>query len=176
MAASVGDGARRPLFWAVGASVVVLDQCAKWLAVEYLTRMPVPIFGDWFLLRLVYNPGAAFGISAGQHSRIVFTVLALIALVVLGLMVRESTRAQTARLVALGLVCGGAVGNLIDRFRSPRGVVDFLDVWIGSYHWPTFNVADMGVSTGAILLALVLWREGRQEAHARQANAVEPSR
>jgi len=161
MATSVADGGRRPLFWGILAGVVVLDQCTKWLAVEHLSRVPVPIAGEWLLLRLVYNPGAAFGIHAGAYSRVMFTVLALVALVVLGLMVRETARTQTVRLTALALVCGGAVGNLVDRFRSPSGVVDFIDVWIGSFHWPTFNVADMGVSTGAILLGLVLWRESR---------------
>jgi len=72
---------------------------------------------------------------------------------------------------ALGLVCGGAVGNLIDRVTSARGVVDFIDVWIGPFHWPTFNVADMAVSCGAVLLALILWNEGRREEPARRAQA-----
>lgn len=178
MATSVADGGRRPIFWGVLLGVVVLDQFTKWLAVQQLSRVPVSVAGDWLLLRLVYNPGAAFGIHAGSYSRVLFTVLALVALVVLGLMVRETARSHTARLMALALVCGGAVGNLVDRFRGPRGVVDFIDVWIGSFHWPTFNVADMGVSTGAILLGLVLWREGRAAAHpnARPADAPEPGR
>jgi signal peptidase II len=65
------------------------------------------------------------------------------------------------RLLALALVCGGAVGNLIDRVRSSRGVVDFIDVGVGSYRWPTFNVADIAVTCGAVALALVLWSEGK---------------
>jgi signal peptidase II len=60
------------------------------------------------------------------------------------------------------MVCGGAVGNVIDRIRSARGVVDFIDVGIGTYRWPTFNVADIAVTCGAIALAVVLWQEGRQ--------------
>ena len=162
MAANVGDGARRPLFWMVLGAVIVLDFVTKSLAVTHLGRVPEPVLGSWLMLRLVRNPGAAFGIHAGEYSRVVFTVLALVALVVLALMVRETRRGQTARLLALALVCGGAVGNLIDRFTSTQGVVDFIDVWIGSFHWPTFNVADMGVSCGAVLLALVLWHEGRE--------------
>jgi signal peptidase II len=59
------------------------------------------------------------------------------------------------------LVAGGAVGNLIDRIRSPAGVVDFIDIGIGFHRWPTFNVADMAVTTGAFLLAWVLWMEDR---------------
>jgi signal peptidase II len=65
------------------------------------------------------------------------------------------------RVVSLALVCGGAIGNLIDRIRWNRGVVDFLDVGVGGTRWPTFNVADMAVSIGAFLLAIVLWAEDR---------------
>jgi signal peptidase II len=72
-------------------------------------------------------------------------------------------------------VCGGAVGNLGDRLRSSRGVVDFIDVWIGYFHWPTFNVADMAVSCGAVALAIVLWMEGRESERAARANAPELS-
>jgi signal peptidase II len=91
-------------------------------------------------------------------------------------MVRQTRGDQWFRLTALALVCGGAVGNLGDRLRSSRGVVDFVDVWIGSFHWPTFNVADMAVSCGAVALAIVLWSEGRDsERAARRANAAELS-
>ena len=170
------SGANRPLFWWVLGGVVALDFATKLVAVATLSRVPVRVLGDWLLLRLVYNPGAAFGIHVGAHSRWVFMVLALVALVVLGAMVRHTKRSDRFRLVALGLVCGGAIGNLIDRFRSPRGVVDFIDVYIGSFHWPTFNVADMAVSCGAIALALVLWSEGRgDEPTADRADAAEYS-
>ena len=160
------------LFWIVGGTVVVLDLITKILAVRTLSRIPRPILGDWFTLQLVYNPGAAFGINAGQHSRWVFLGLALIALVVLGTMVRHTKASDFVRLTALGLVCGGAVGNLIDRVRNARGVIDFLDVGIGQHRWPTFNVADMAVTVGAFTLAVVLWREGREAEKGRQA---EPS-
>jgi signal peptidase II len=86
----------------------------------------------------------------------------MLALVVLGAMVRQTSGSHRVRLMALGLVCGGAVGNLIDRVRSSRGVVDFIDVGVGQLRWPTFNVADMAVTCGAIALALVLWAEGRR--------------
>lgn len=150
------------LFWSVGAVVVALDILTKLLAVQYLSPHPVSVVGDWVTLQLVYNPGAAFGIHVGAYSRWVFLVLALVALVVLGSMVRQTRPGDHLRLVALGLVCGGAVGNLIDRIRSARGVVDFIDVGIGPHRWPTFNVADSAVTVGAILLAIVLWFEGRQ--------------
>jgi signal peptidase II len=157
----------RLLFWWVVVAVVTLDFITKQMAVAQLSgRGPVYILGDWLSLRLVYNPGAAFGINVGTHSRWVFMVLALVALVVLGAMVRQTSPKQWFRLLTLGLVCGGAIGNLIDRIRSPRGVVDFIDVWIGTFHWPTFNVADMAVSCGAIALAVVLWSEGKHEQEA----------
>lgn len=170
------SGGRRALFWGVLAAVVVTDVITKLMAVAWLRRAPLPLLGDWLSFRLVYNPGAAFGIHVGGYSRIVFTLLALVALVVLGAMVRQTRPGQSLRLVALALVCGGAVGNLIDRLRSSRGVVDFIDVWIGSFHWPTFNVADMAVSCGAATLALVLWQEGKEgEQAAPRADAPEPS-
>ena len=158
------SGAKSPLFWGIVSTVVVLDFITKQIAVAQLSRIPVNIVGDWLLFRLVYNPGAAFGVHVGTYSRWVFMVLALVALGVLGAMVIKTARAEWFRLSALALVCGGAVGNLIDRVRSPRGVVDFIDVYIGPVHWPTFNVADMAVTCGAIALAFVLWQEGQHEA------------
>ena len=155
------SGLKSPWFWGIALGVVVLDLVTKQLAVATLAHAPVPILGDWLTLRLVHNPGAAFDIHVGQYSRWVFMVLAVVALLVLGSMVRVTRSTQWVRLTALALVCGGAVGNLLDRIRSSRGVVDFIDVWVGAFHWPTFNVADMAVTCGAIALALVLWQEGR---------------
>jgi len=170
------NGARRSLFWGVLGGIVALDFVTKQLAVASLSRGAVPVLGDWLVLRLVYNPGAAFGIHVGPYSRWVFTVLALVALVVLGAMVRQTRPSQWFRLSALALVCGGAVGNLVDRLRSGRGVVDFIDVWIGAFKWPTFNVADMAVSCGAVALAVVLWNEGRDgERAAERADTAELS-
>lgn len=170
------SAARRPPFWGILVGVVVLDFVTKQVAVATLSRGAVRLLGDWLALRLVYNPGAAFGIHVGGYSRWVFTGLALLALAVLGAMARQTRPDQWLRLTALALVSGGAVGNLIDRLRSSRGVVDFIDLWIGSFHWPTFNVADMAVSCGAVALAIVLWNEGRdRERAARRTNAAELS-
>jgi len=167
----MANGANRWLFWAVGLGVVVSDFITKRLAVAVLTHRQIPLAGDWLSFQLVYNQGAAFGINAGDSSRWIFMALALVALVVLWSMVRQTESSQHVRLLALALVCGGAVGNLLDRIRSARGVVDFIDVWIGPFHWPTFNVADMAVSCGAVLLALVLWLEGRRATHAPEEEA-----
>ena len=172
----MASGTKRGTFWAVGLVVVVVDFLTKRAAVAALAHRPIPLVGDWLSFQLVYNPGAAFGLHVGDSSRWVFMTLALVALVVLGSMVRQTAPHQRMRLVALGLVCGGAVGNLLDRIRSARGVVDFIDVWIGPCHWPTFNVADMAVSIGAVLLALILWLEGRrQPAPGEQADVARAS-
>jgi len=156
-------GGSKLLFWYALIAIVVADAVTKLIAVAQLSRIPIPIIGEWVTLQLVYNPGAAFGINVGEHSRWVFTILAVVALIVLGSMVRQTEPSQKARLLALGLVCGGAIGNLIDRLKNAQGVVDFIDVGIGAHRWPTFNVADMAVSCGAIGLALILWSEGRHK-------------
>lgn len=165
------NGGRRLLFWGVGLGVVALDVFTKLLAARHLSVHPLRIVGDLLTFQLVYNPGAAFGINVGAYSRWVFLALALVALGVLGSMVRHTRSGDSIRLLSLGLVCGGAVGNLIDRIRSSAGVVDFIDVGIGTHRWPTFNVADMAVTVGAIILAYVLWMEGRQAEAAERADA-----
>jgi signal peptidase II len=167
----MASGASRNVFWVVAGVVVVADFVTKIIAVATLTRLPVRVMGDFVTFQLVYNPGAAFGIHVGGYSRWVFMALALLALVVLGSMVRDTQASQWVRLTALGAVCGGAVGNLIDRFRSARGVVDFIDVGLGSVRWPTFNVADMAVTCGAVVLAVVLWSDG----HPREEHTEDPA-
>jgi len=152
----------RVSFAAVVVAVVASDFITKRIAEANLTRFPRPVLGDWFTFQLVYNPGAAFGLNVGEHSRWVFMILALIALVILGVMVKNTLPTDRFRMASLGLICGGAVGNLIDRITSSRGVVDFIDVGIGNARWPTFNVADMAVTCGAVALAIVLWQEGKQ--------------
>ncbi len=150
------------LFWAVLAAAIAIDVVTKLAAERYLFRFaPIGVMGDVIQLRLVYNPGAAFGINVGPHSRWVFFGLAIVALIVLGSMARATPAADRFRLLALALVCGGAAGNLIDRLRSAQGVVDFIDIGVGTLRWPTFNAADMAVSCGAVALALSLWLEGR---------------
>src|SRR6185295_18094245 len=118
---------------------------------------------EWVRFTLVYNPGAAFGLHVGEHSRWIFMVLTIVALVILGRLYFATRPGDIVRTLSLALVCGGAVGNLIDRIRSERGVVDFIDIGLGDSRWPTFNIADMAVSLGAFLLAWVLWGEDAEE-------------
>lgn len=154
------------LFFPVVVVIVVVDQITKAIAATALMPRGVPreVLGNGLRWNLVYNPGAAFGLHLGPYSRWIFLVLTLGALVILWRLYRQTPGGAWARTVALGLVTGGAIGNLVDRIRSPMGVVDFIDVGIGTSRWPTFNVADMAVSTGAFLLAWVLWGEDRQAA------------
>src|SRR6266850_5606379 len=103
------SAAERRLFWGAAAAIVVADVITKLLAESLLARrLPLAVIGDWVQLRLVYNQGAAFGLDVGEYSRWVFFGLAVIALVVLGSMVRSTRPGDVFRLIALALVCGGA--------------------------------------------------------------------
>ena len=161
-------------FLGVVVAIIAVDALTKWLAVERLSPAYVPhaVFGETVRLTLVYNPGAAFGLHLGPWSRWIFTALTLVALVLMWRLYRSSPPGARWRVGALALVTAGAVGNLIDRLRSSRGVVDFVDIGVGDWRWPTFNVADMAVSVGAILLAIVLWHEEGDRVREDRASAV----
>jgi len=168
----MASDADRRLFWGTAGGVVLLDLVTKIVAAAWLARRPLEIVGDYVVLRLVYNEGAAFGITFGAASRWIFFGLACAALFVLGSMVRATRAGDTLRMLALALVCGGAAGNLIDRIRSAQGVVDFIEVGIGPHRFPTFNVADSAITVGAIALAISLWLEGRQYERTKEAGAA----
>ena len=169
------SAAERRLFWGTAAAVIVADFITKLVAEALLARrLPLAVIGDFVQLRLVYNEGAAFGLHLGENSRWIFFGLAVVALFVLGSLVRSTRPGDRFRLLALALVCGGAIGNLIDRVRSAQGVVDFVDIGIGAWRWPTFNVADSAITIGAIALGLSLWQEGRAQHRAKEARAAEP--
>jgi len=171
----MASAADRRLFWGTAAAIVVADVVTKLLAEALLARrLPVSVIGDYVQLRLVYNQCAAFGLCLGEYSRWIFFGLALAALVVLGSMVRAARPGDRFRVLALSLVCAGALGNVIDRLRSSLGVVDFVDVGVGALRWPTFNVADSAITVGAITLAVSLWLEGREQERAKEARAAEP--
>lgn len=158
------------LYAGVVGGILVLDIVTKYIVQQTLNLYdPVPVLGDFFRLTYIFNRGAAFGLSLGEYSRYIFTVLTIAAVVGLFLWYRATPRSDRSRLVALAAVTGGALGNLIDRIRSHQGVVDFLDVGFGDLRWPVFNVADIAVTCGAILLAISLWREDVQAAKERDA-------
>jgi len=152
------------LLAAVVGTVVILDYLTKAWAMSALTfGQPVQVLGDLFRLTYTHNPGAAFGINVGEHSRLFFLVLSLVALVVLGAIYRSTSARDYLRLFAVSLVGAGAIGNILDRLRFEAGVVDFLDVGLGRHRWPIFNVADMAVSTGAVLLLLSFYFEEQRD-------------
>ena len=138
--------------------VVVLDQLTKFLAVAYLAKGPVELIPGHFNLVLVYNTGAAFGVFSNfAHSHWFLVAATLVAIAVaLWIAFGPGGRRPSVRL-CIGLVIGGGVGNLIDRLRIGR-VVDFADFYIGNWHWPAFNIADVAISLGGIYLAWLLIR------------------
>ncbi len=149
---------RIKLFGLVALAVVVLDQAVKYLALSYLAAGPVTLIPGLADLVLVYNRGAAFGSFANLgFGPNLLIVLSLIALGVIVFVLFSQFAAKRTMQICLGSVAGGAVGNLIDRFRI-GAVVDFVDVYVGSWHWPAFNVADMGITIGGALLAWGLIR------------------
>jgi len=159
---------------AIGA-IVLVDGITKAIAVDRLVpaHMPHDILGEVVRLTLSYNRGAAFGLNLGAWSRPGFIALTFVAFAVLSSLYRSSAADARLRVVAITSIAAGAAGNLIDRIRSERGVVDFVDIGIGSWRWPTFNVADVAVSFGAIALAVALWREDRAAEVAEAARKKE---
>jgi len=146
---------------AVAVAVIVVDHATKWWAQRALDDRDIELIGS-LRLHLVYNRGAAFGLGSRYAPFIALAALTIV------LIVFRSAGGLHGRLaqVAVGLVIGGAIGNLLDRlFRDGPGflgggVVDFIDVQF----WPVWNVADMGVSIGAVVLALTAGREREPEA------------
>ena len=174
--AGTPDESRRKIALYVGmvGGVVVLDQLTKMVVLRTLRPYsPIEVLGDFFRLTFIYNTGAAFGLHLGESSRWVFMGLAAIAVVVLWFMFRGTPWSDRTRLFAIASVTGGAIGNVIDRIRSSRGVIDFLDFGVGDVRWPVFNVADIAVTVGALLLAYSLWREEQKQEQER--DAAEPA-
>jgi signal peptidase II len=155
-------------FWTIFLSVVLVDVATKRFAVTALTPyVPRNIIDDVLRFTLAFNSGGAMSLSLGPSSRWWFTLLSLATLAVLAYMYRQSSPSDKIQIASLALICGGAVGNLIDRIRSPRGVVDFIDIGIGSHRFWTFNVADMAVTFGTATLTWILCTHGAtDERHA----------
>ena len=157
------NGGKAGLFAFVLGGVVACDFVTKIMVQRSLSLyQQVNVVGDYVRLTYIHNPGAAFGIAIGPYSRFIFLVLSLIALAALAGMYWVTPARDRIRLASIALICGGAIGNLLDRIRLAQGVVDFMDVGIGQLRWPVFNVADVAVTCGAIFLALSLWREEQQ--------------
>lgn len=149
-------------FWPLAIALLVAD-CATKRAVESSLELgiPKPVVGETVRFTLSYNTNAAMGFQVGgDKRRIVLSAMTIAALIVLGVLYHRTRPADRLRVIGVALVAGGALGNLIDRVRSSAGVVDFIDVGVSNVRFWTFNVADMGITIGAILLMLTLGRWG----------------
>ncbi len=149
--------------------ILILDLVTKSWALEALADgRQIQLIPGFFPLTLAFNRGAAFGLELGSNPRTFFIVVTVLALGLLGGLYVKAAQGDRLRLVSLALVLAGALGNLYDRVRWSRGVVDFLGpVNLGFTNFPIFNVADMAISCGAVLLAISFWLEERAEALAR---------
>ena len=124
----------------------------------------IELFGGVIPLTLAFNRGAAFGLSLGSNPRWFFIPITILALMLLVVLLIQAERRDWLRFVSVSLVISGALGNLYDRMRWDRGVVDFIGpIDLGVMLWPIFNVADMAISVGAVLLAISFWREEQRD-------------
>lgn len=148
------------------ALVVVADQLSKlWILNEFKLYESREIIPDLFNLVYVVNTGAAFSFLADVDSpwrHYFFVGVAVVALVGLTALVVSLRKESTLYLVSIGLIAGGAIGNLIDRI-SYGHVVDFLDFYIKDYHWPAFNVADSGICVGVGIYMILTFHQARLE-------------
>ncbi len=161
-------------FYLLALGTFVLDQLSKALIVRHFRPgQSIPILPGFFDLTFVLNPGAAFGFLAGLPEQIrhpLFVTIAVVAAVLIVLYRHRHLRHYALASAALGLILGGAIGNLVDRLRYGM-VVDFLDFYLGPYHWPAFNVADSAISIGVSLMLVDLFLEWRRERRDGNRNA-----
>ena len=142
------------LLW-ISVLVIALDQLSKLWAVSQLSPHQavsvVPYF-DWYL---TYNRGAAFSFlaDAGGWQRWFFTLSAALVSVIILFWIKKLTVQEKTTAIALCLILGGAIGNLIDRIQLGY-VIDYIQIWLGSYPWPAFNIADGAISVGAVILII----------------------
>jgi signal peptidase II len=150
----------------VSLGVIVLDQWTKWLVEIHLPHHTIQqVIPGFFNLSHVRNTGVAFGLFASQGMNggsWLLTLLGLAALTGVGVYFWFASPRERLLLLALSLVVGGAIGNLIDRMSS-GAVTDFVDIYIGDHHWPSFNVADSAISVGIVLMAIDSFRARKKD-------------
>lgn len=154
------------IFLAIAILVVLLDQATKaWILSTMRLHESFAVISGFFNITSVRNPGAAFGFLAGAPPlfRAVFFIAVTVGAILLILYYLRISRIDDFPLISsLALIFAGAAGNLIDRVRFGE-VVDFLDVYIGSYHWPAFNVADSAITVGASVMIVAILRKRKTE-------------
>jgi len=153
--------------------IIILDLVTKRWALEALSYSSSQLFGGLIPLTLAFNKGAAFGISIGDDSRWFFVPVTIVALALLGGLLKQASKSDFLKIFSISLVISGALGNLYDRVRWSRGVVDFIGpIDLGRWDFPIFNVADMAISCGAILLAISFWMEEQAQSRSRASEVV----
>lgn len=163
--------AMRRLYFVAAVIVLLLDRFTKWLVSQRIElHESIPVIPGFFRLTHVQNRGAAFGLFADSPSEwkvAILVMFSLVALVVVSALLWRNSHALTMTGTALALILGGAIGNLWDRVLAGH-VVDFLDFYVGTYHWPAFNVADSAIVIGAMLLvAEILFKPALENRAAR---------
>lgn len=167
---------RDRIFWTVLLVFVVGDIVTKrWAEATLSLHTPREVVGHWLRWTLTYNTGAAMNISVGDASRVVFSAIAIAMIAYLFYLYRQAHPSERATPAALGMVAAGAFGNLVDRLRHTKGVVDFIDVGTAGWRFWTFNIADVGVSVGAVLLAILMWREEREQTSVKESPSPDSS-
>lgn len=158
---------RDRVFWFALLGIVIADVITKrWAERVLALHLPEEAVGHWLRWTLTYNTGAAMNLSVGDASRVVFSTIAIVMIAYLLHLYRQAAPDERATPLALGMIAAGALGNLLDRLRHTKGVVDFIDVGTAEWRFWTFNVADIGVTCGAVLLAVLMWRDDRAAAAA----------
>ena len=150
---SVGVAQPRRIVWwvvAVGLVVIALDQLSKWLILRFLPDRFVEVTG-FFNLVQVCNTGISFGLLPGESALKPWLLSAFAVAVVIGLLVWVRRKHSLLLMAGVGLVVGGALGNVVDRLRIGC-VIDFVDVHAAGWHWPAFNLADSAITVGVALL------------------------
>lgn len=151
-------------FWPFALVLFLSDCTSKSLIVDAFgtESAPHPVLDSFLRFTLRYNPDMAYSFDVhrwfGANARWVLVAMMLSLVVVFFRMYRNANLQSRVAGIAFGLACGGALGNLFDRLRFPAGVVDFIDVGIGTHRFYIFNVADAGITIGAILFAIMMWR------------------
>jgi signal peptidase II len=143
--------------------ILVADVVTKRWALASLSHGATEYLIGGVPLTLAFNKGIAFGLDIPSAGRWILIAASIFVVFMLVIMFRTARPSDHVRLGSLSLVGAGAIGNLIDRVRWERGVVDFIGpINLGFMHWPIFNVADMAITVGAAFLAVSLWKEGSQ--------------
>lgn len=164
------------IYYPVAALWVVTDILSKRWVVPFATEHggSTDILGSYVRFTLAMNKGMAFGLTFGSWSRWILIAFTLITLGFIIHLYRQTPEEQKVQILALALITGGAIGNLIDRLMSAEGVVDFIDVGIGTHRFWIFNVADAGVSIGGALLVITLWAASERSKEVPRENAPPP--